>query len=133
MLPRSQALSDTTAEFEQILELAIKLKDLVAQEAMHVGARRAPVSANRDDLFDLRKCQTEAGRLLDEVQHPDSVVIVEPVPVRGALGQRQDPLALVEADRLGGPAGPAGPLPALWATFLFPGTLNLSPFGEVKT
>src|SRR2546428_10574410 len=116
MLPRSQALSDTTAEFEQILELAIKLKDLVAQEAMHVGARRAPVSANRDDLFDLRKCQTEAGRLLDEVQHPDSVVIVEPVPVRGALGQRQDPLALVESDRPGGHARPARPLSPLEAT-----------------
>src|SRR2546428_13816360 len=93
MLPRSQALSDTTAEFEQILELAIKLKDLVAQEAMHVGARRAPPSANPDHLFDLRKCQTQAGRLLDEVQHPAHVVIVEPVPVRGALGQPRGPPA----------------------------------------
>src|SRR2546427_11601273 len=113
MLPRSQALSDTTAEFEQILELAIKLKDLVAQEAMHVGARRAPAVANRDDLFDLRKCQTEAGRLLDEVQHPDSVVIVEPVPVRGVLRQRQESPGLRETDFLCGDAGPAGQLSAL--------------------
>src|SRR2546422_5728598 len=127
MLPRSQALSDTTAEFEQILELAIKLKDLVAQEAMHVGARRAPVSANRDDLFDLRKCQTEAGRLLDEVQHPDSVVIVEPVPVRGALGQRQDPPALVETDRLCRHARPARQLSHLEATIHVTSSLNLSP------
>src|SRR5213593_1498277 len=123
MLPRSQALSDTTAEFEQILELAIKLKGLVAQEAMHVGARRARAPANRHDLFDLRKRQTEADRLLDEVQHPDSVV-VEPVPVRGALRRRQDPLALIEADRLGGHAGPAGQLSDLEVTTHV--TLNLS-------
>src|SRR5437870_13182597 len=127
MLPRSQALSDTTAEFEQVLELDRKLKDLVAQEAMHVGARGAPASANRDDLFDLRKCQTEAGRLLDEVQHPDSVVVVEPVPVRGALRRRQDPLALIEADRLGGHAGPAGQLSDLEVTIHVTSSLNLSP------
>ena len=124
-LPRSQALSDTTAELEQILELAIKLKGLVAQEAMHVGARRAPAAANRDDLFDLHECQTEAGRLLDEVQHPDSVVIVESVPVRGALRRRQDPLALIEADRLDRHAGPAGQLSDLEVTTHV--TLNLSP------
>src|SRR5713226_9909050 len=87
-----------------------------AQEAMHVGSPRWPASANRDDLFDLRKCQTEASRLLDEVQHPDRVVIVEPVPVRGALRRRQDPLALIEADRLGGHADPAGELSDLEAT-----------------
>jgi len=68
-----RALSDTTAELEQILELAIKHKGLSRKRRAR-GRTAAPAVANRDDLFDLRKCQTEAGRLLDEVQHPDSVV-----------------------------------------------------------
>src|SRR5207249_11459069 len=69
-LPRSQASPDTTPEFEQILELAIKLKGLVAQEPMHVGARRAPPSANRDDLLPLRKCHAEHGGSPDEAHPP---------------------------------------------------------------
>jgi hypothetical protein len=55
ILPRRQTSPDTASEFEQILELAVKLSGLVAQEAIYVGARWAPASANRDDLLDLRQ------------------------------------------------------------------------------
>jgi hypothetical protein len=63
---------------------------LIAQEAMHMGARWAAASADRDDVLDLGQRQAEAGRLLDEAEHLDRVVAVEAIAGWGALRPRQD-------------------------------------------
>ena len=75
---------------------------------MDVRARRPAALANRDDLFDFGEREPEAACLLHEVQHADGLAIVEAVPIRGALGRRQNALALLEADRLRRHAAPTG-------------------------
>src|SRR5437867_6245465 len=95
-LPCAQTLVDASPNLEEIVQLAIQLGGLVAQETMHVRARWPAALADDDDVLDLGQREAQAARLLDEAQHVDGVQIVEPVAVGRAPRRRKDSLPLVE-------------------------------------
>src|SRR2546425_11359856 len=99
---------------------------------MDVRAWRPAALANRDDLFDFGERKPEAACLLHEVQHADSVAIVEAVPIRGALGWRQNALALIEADRLRRYSSPTSQFTDFETAIHDTLIVNLSPKGKVK-
>src|SRR5581483_11171080 len=126
-VPGAQALPDAAAHLDEVLQLAVELHGLRAQQALDVPARRAAAPADRDDLLDLGQGEPEAARLGDEAQHVDRVLAVDPIAIGGACGRLQDLLSFVEADRLRRDAGLPGQLADLESAFHMSPRLKLSP------
>src|SRR2546427_170314 len=128
--PSRQAPADLPSHVDQVPELAVEFACFVPEQATDVDARRRPALPDGNDFADLRQREPEARSLLDKGEHLDGVIAVEAVAVGGALGRRQDPLALVEADRLGRHPGPAGQLSDLEAAIHVRSKPKPFPLGE---
>ena len=104
MVERVARATDDTCEFLphplQARDARVDLVDLRGHPHAQCLGRLLRALRRAQVLVDLREREAERLRLLDRAQEANGVVVVAAVPARLALRLRQEPAALVIAERL---------------------------------
>jgi len=84
----------------ELTEQALQIGRLLLQQPADVDAWWRPGSPERDDMRNLRECQTQPTRAPDEDEEIDGIRRVDPISGGCAAWRRQDASRFVEPQRL---------------------------------
>lgn len=125
----AQAIADR----RELGDRAVELVDLPPGDGLHVRARTPAGAPNLDDLVYLMEADAQPARPGNEIEHGEHSRVVHPVPRRRAARRRHDPGPFVEPERAPAQTGPPGHLSDEETTIRHAVTINLAPWGKVKT
>ena len=76
--------AQTCVDGREITPCLLHLGGLPFDQRPYFATRPAAGEADRDDVADLRECESDATRLGDEREHADGLVAVQSIAARGA-------------------------------------------------